>query len=282
MTTPPPELLFDGAHLRAAHIAGRRDRLIVTFDFRQTNRAGFGPLTHSSGFARQGYGQVFINTAANDWFINPDTAALEDALRPLAARYASVGLLGYSMGGYGALRFAAALGAGSAVLISPQVSIAPEVVPFDRRYRAEGRRFDAALGDLGPCAVPGLTGLILLDPFVAHDLQHARMITALFPGLGLARLGFGGHPAIRVMRGANAAWWVQRAAAQEHPAARPILTAHRAARAGSAGYWLRLARHAAARRPGIAAAARARAAALVPQRDDAEDTFALDGPAESP
>jgi len=281
-TLPAPDVVFAGRHMRAAHVRGSRDRLIVTFDFRKIGRSGFGPIMHSSGFARQGYGQLFITTAANDWFINPDTLSLEQALHEVAVRYRSIGLLGYSMGGYGALRFARALGAVSAVLISPQASISADVVPFERRYRTEATGFDPALGDLAPQAMSALGGLILIDPFFPADLQHARLITALFPGLRLVRLNFGGHPAIRVLRGANAAWWVQRAALQVRPEARPILAAHRAARAGSAGYWLRLANHAQRRRPELAAFARARAATLGPRPGDAEDTFALDGPAESP
>jgi len=266
-----PERLFDGRHLRASLIDPGADRLIVTFDFRRTARDGFSAAAHSTGFARQGMGQLMVQTAANDWFINPDTTALEQALAGLAGRFGRVQLLGYSMGGFGALRFARVLRADTAVIVSPQVSIAPQVVPFDRRYRAEGARFDPVLGDLRQHAWPGLRGLILADPFVAADRRHVTMIQSLFPGLALARLNFGGHPAIRVLRGGRAAWWVQRAAASADPAPGPILTAHRAARAGSAGYWQRLARQAAGRRPALAAHALARAAVLDPLPGDAGD-----------
>jgi len=283
---PPLQRLFEGRHLRASLIDPGADCLIVTFDFRRTLRDGFSAATHSTGFARQGFGQLMIQTAANDWFINPDTAALEAALAGLAGRFGQVRLLGYSMGGYGALRFARALNADTAVIISPQVSIAPRVVPFDRRYRNEGLDFDATLGDLQARAMPGLQGLILADPFVAADRRHVAMIQALFPGLAFVRLGFGGHPAIRVLRGAKAAWWVQRAAASAIPAPAPVLAAHRAARAGSAGYWQRLARHAQARHPALAAHALTRAAALAPLPGDAEDEdgdgLALDLAPESP
>jgi hypothetical protein len=95
------------------------------------------------------------------------------------------------------------------------------------------------------------------------------MIQALFPRLLLARLGFGGHPAIRVLRSAGKAWLVQREAARDRPDGQAVRTGHRAARRGSAGYWDRLAARAGARRPALAAAARARAALLDPVAGDA-------------
>lgn len=254
------ESVFEGAHLRAYLMAGRNDRLMVTFDHRQTGRTDFNPHRHSSSFARRGFWQLSIKSRANDWFINEDTPALERALEGLRGRFARVGLLGFSMGGYGALRFARALGADQAVLVSPQVSIAPQVVPFETRYRAEAGRFDAAAGDLARVACPQLRGLILVDPFVGKDMRHAQMILALFPGLELARLAFAGHPATQVIRGAGKVWTVQHAAsAAGLPARGPICAAHRAGRRGQAGYWERLAARAGERRPGLAAEAAARA-----------------------
>jgi pimeloyl-ACP methyl ester carboxylesterase len=258
----PDVTVFEGEHLRAHLMAGTRDRLIVTFDYRQQGRSGFNDKRHSSTFARGGFWQLNIQSRENDWFINPDTTALEAALEGLRGRFARVNLLGYSMGGYGALRFARALRADQAVLVSPQFSIAPGVVPFEMRYRAEADRFDAALGDLRRVAVPELRGLILVDPFLRPDLRHARMITRCFPGMEMARLAFAGHPATRVLRSAGKAWTLHREATAAGAERRLICAEHRAGRRGSAGYWTRLADHAERRRPDLAARARARAAAL--------------------
>lgn len=270
---PAFETVFQGDHLRATWFAGTRPQLMVTFDYRRTGRTEFSAANHSSGYARQGYGQLSIQSRRNDWFINPDTVALEQTLAAIAARYDRVQALGYSMGGYGALRFARALRLEKAVLVSPQATIAPEAVPFDLRYRAEGRLFDAELGDLAPRALPGLDGFLVIDPFVIADRLHAAMILALFPRLRMLRLNFGGHPAIRVLRSCNKAWLVQREAALADPKSRgeAILRAHRAARRGSAGYWQRLARRAALRHPALSATAAGRAAGLVPVGGDADD-----------
>lgn len=267
------ERIFDGQHLRAVLWPGRRqDRLIVTFDYRQDGKADFTPDAHLTTFHRLGYPQLAIKTARNDWYVNPDTGALATALVPLRGRFGRVQMLGFSMGGYGALRFAAALDARSAVIVSPQVSIAPDDVPCDPRYLAYADGFDRVAGDLSRCPAPRLRGLIVIDPFIAADLEHARRIRALFPGLSIVRLNFGGHPAIRVLRGAGAIPAVQREAMVPRATPAGIIASHRAARRLSPGYWSRLAQSAAAQHPRLAATARARAAALPPRRGDMAET----------
>jgi pimeloyl-ACP methyl ester carboxylesterase len=266
-----PVTVFDGQMLRASLFAGDRAQLMVTLDYRKTGKADFSPPHHSTSFARMRYAQLSIKTRRNDWFINPETEALEQALVQVAAGYDRVHILGYSMGGYGAFRFARAMGAASVVAISPQVSIHPGVVPFDRRYRAEGRGFDPVLGDLATRADPALQGLLIFDPFVATDLRHAQMLQDLFPRLRLVRLGFGGHPAIRVLREAAKSWTLHREASALKPTPQLILHGHRAGRRQSAGYWARLAKHAERRHPAVAAYARAQVMALggAPPENDA-------------
>ncbi|TNC74621.1 alpha/beta hydrolase [Rubellimicrobium roseum] len=250
-----PEVVFDGDRLRAVLFRGRSDRTIVTFDYRQDGRDGFTPDSHSTGFARQGFGQLCLKTRANDWYVNDETAALEAVLAGLALGRTQA--LGFSMGGYGALRFARALRLAQAVVVSPQVS---PVAAWDGRYRAEVPGWDEALGALPP--LPGLKGLIVFDPFVAEDLVHVRAIRASAPGLTPVRLPFGGHPAIRTLRGAGGMRVVQAEAGARTARGAAIRAAHRAAREGSRGWWLRLGDAAGARHPGCAAAARARAEGL--------------------
>jgi S-formylglutathione hydrolase FrmB len=55
---------------------------------------------------------------------------------------------GFSMGGYGAFRFARATNATYVTAISPQFSIHPDVVPFDKRYGADAAGFERDLSDL--------------------------------------------------------------------------------------------------------------------------------------
>jgi hypothetical protein len=262
VTEPVP--VFEGERLRATLFPGRSDRVIVTFDWRVEGRGGFAPLDHATGFARQGFTQVAVRTAANDWFLNDETEALEAALARSVAGRGRVQALGFSMGGYAALRFAAALGARQVVAVSPQSSLA---APWEGRY-GEAAGWDEGRGALSPRAVPGLGGLLLFDPFVVEDRLHAAAIRRLFPRLAGGRLGHGGHPAIRTLRGAGGMRILFEQAGARAARAGPILAAHRAARRSSRGWWLRLAAHAQARRPALAARARAAAAALAPRPGD--------------
>ncbi|EYD77652.1 hypothetical protein Rumeso_00818 [Rubellimicrobium mesophilum DSM 19309] len=263
------EVVFDGERLRAVLWRGRSDRLVVTFDYRMDGREGFSADNHSTGFARQGFSQLSIKTRANDWFVNAETPALEEALGRVRAEHRRVQALGFSMGGYGALRFARALGAAQVVVVSPQVS--PEA-EWDVRYRGETPGWDEGLGDLRPRAMPTLGGLLVFDPFVAEDLTHARAILRLFPGLRPIRLGFGGHPAIRTLRGAGKMWVVQQEAGARRASGEAIRAAHRGARAESKGWWTRLAGRAGAGHRALASRARDVAARLPERAGD------LDGP----
>lgn len=281
-----PQVVFDGAHLRVVLYPGNPRLLMVTLDWRRDGKDQFSPDTYATNFARMGYAQLNIKTRANDWFINPDTAAMELVLTGLAPAFGRVQMLGFSMGGYGALRFAKALGASSVVAVSPQWSIHPDQARFETRYRAEAAGFDPGIGDLAPRAEPGLRGLILLDPFERADLLHARRIQTVFPGLRLVRLNFGGHPGFGIVREAGQSGTVYQAAASKRPGPALILAAHRAGRRSSANYWLRLAAQAGPRRPVLAQLATARAGALDPggcrKQTPGLRQMGVDGAGESP
>ena len=254
--------IFDGAHLRADLVRNGGDRLMVTFDYRRLDRAGFGAIAPSRQFAAAGFDQLMIATRDNDWFINPDTRALEDACRSLRGSYGAAQALGFSMGGFGAFRLARALRLGHVVAVSPQVSIAPAVVPFETRYQREARSFDPALGDMTALYDPGLSGDILIDSFNLNDLTHARMLQVLFPRVRLVRLPGGGHPCTRTLRTARRAGLVQALALDPAAGTGPLHRAHRQIRGETPAYWDDRARAARAAHPRWAAQALQQAAKL--------------------
>lgn len=191
------EVLFAGQHLRVVLYGGQHGRAIATFDHRSPGKSAFGPERPVQRYLDQGWAVIRIMTCANDWFINTETLAMEAALAASAGRFSEARAIGFSMGGYGAFRFAAALNVSRVIAISPQVSISPDRVPWDRRFHAEANGFDPGLGDLAARPVAGLNGMILTDPFHRHDLRNALEIAALYPGVRIARLGLAGHPAAR-------------------------------------------------------------------------------------
>ena len=234
--TDTGDLVYSGDHLRATLFNGVSDRLAITFSFREKGHTAFAPVTPIKQMVAQGFAQLAITSCANDWFINPDTARIEAILEKLTPHYKAVHMLGFSMGGYGAFRFARATNATYVTAISPQFSIHPDVVPFDKRYGADAAGFERDLSDLTRVPRPDLQGIIITDPFRPLDLVHANMITEVFPRVRIARLPFGGHPATSLIARASNPGVIQHTALKSPPTAAPIIAAHRAARRGDAVY----------------------------------------------
>lgn len=233
--------IFDGDHLRASLFNPDSDRLFVTFRQRVGVAGQFEDRGPVRNMTRQGYAHLHIQPRHNDWYINRETKPLSRCLKQLTKCYADVAAMGFSMGGYGALRFSGALHLRRLIAVSPQFTIAPGVVPHDRRRR-EAAGFDAALGDLVRYGNHGVQGLVLFDPFRKMDLNHALYIQAVFADLQLCRLSCGGHPATQVIREGGSFWDLQSLLHVGVPTAEQALTMHRSRRRHSVSYWHKLAR----------------------------------------
>lgn len=249
------ERIFDGQFTRVSLRRADNPMLVVTFDYRMPNRRGFRGQPPSKFLRRSGVDHAHVFAAANDWFINPDIDALESAFADLGRRYDKVRVMGYSMGGYGAFRFARALGATDVIAVSPQASISRQTVPFERRWRAEAADFDAACGDLALVGTEALAGYIAVDPFRRFDMAHARLILDQFPSVELARLPFGGHPATKALAGARRRLATHQSIVAERVQASDLITLHRQVRSESIDYWKEFAIWAARKRPALAEAA---------------------------
>lgn len=262
------ERVFDGAFLRADLFKGDRRQLFVSFRQRVGAQGQFEEARPVRSFISCGYAHLHIQSLWNDWFINAETADLEAALRGLASRYRRVVAMGFSMGGYGAFRFSGALKIAQVIAIAPQVSIHPDVVPFDSRYRAESTGFDRDMGDLGRHANRDLGGIVLCDPFVANDLAHARLAQGLFSDLRICRLSGGGHPPTRVLRQGGSLPDLQAQLLRGGPDAAQVIALHRMARRCSPSYHAHMAKVAQRRgRPVLAAQFQTLGAGAVPVVD---------------
>ncbi|KIC23167.1 MULTISPECIES: hypothetical protein [unclassified Leisingera] len=249
--------VFDGECLRASLFNAGAERLFVTFRQRVAVAGEFEDRGPVRNMTRHGYAHLHIQPRHNDWYINSETKALSRSLKELSKGYGDVSAMGFSMGGYGALRFSGALRLNRLIAVSPQYTIAPGVVPHDRR-RKEAEAFDAALGDLVRYGRHELQGVVLFDPFRKMDLSHALFIQAVFPDLQLCRLSCGGHPASQVIREGGSFWDLQSLLRDGPLNAARVLELHRSRRRLSRTYWQKLARVARQRgRPGLGAAAEA-------------------------
>ena len=256
-----PERVFDGDLLQARlwHPDRPSTALYVTFRQWVPEPGAFDAHGCVQRALTAGLAHLHIQTRWNDWFLNRETAALETALQALRARFLTARALGFSMGGYGALRLSRALRLNQVLLVSPQVSLQ---LPGEDRY-PEAADFDPVAGDLATHARPDLTGVVAFDPFHRLDACHARQVMQILPGIQPAALVFGGHPGTAALGQAGGFRALQRQSFSARLQARAVVALHRELRGTSLRYWRERADYLLRKsRTALAAAALDRAEAL--------------------
>lgn len=235
---PDPETVFDGDLLRAR--LWRPDQpttaLYVTFRPWMPDPGSFSDRGRVQRALSRGLAHLHIQSRWNDWFLNAETPALEAALKALRTRFLTARALGFSMGGYGALRLSRALRLNQVMLVSPQFTLNPRLAQWEDRY-PEAATFDPVAGDLAVHARPDLSGVVVFDPFYRLDLLQARLITDHFPRIAPARLPFGGHPGSAALGHVGGFRSLQRLSLGARLQARDVVHLHRSLRDGSLRYW---------------------------------------------
>lgn len=185
MADPTPHLVrhvvFSGEHLRLEYNGPtlgelgqtKNPRVVVAFppyDFPfETDEGGWG----SASFTKRDIAHVCVFHRAADWHQNDDFFHAMDACRAYLGSEIDVTSYGFSMGGYGALLGAKALDAERAVAVSPQSSIDPDIVRFERRYAKEWAAMGGWKHDLR-LHVKGSRSrhIVLFDPLHKKDAKH--------------------------------------------------------------------------------------------------------------
>jgi hypothetical protein len=173
----PPALtrLFGDEHLAAIYRPGATPYTLATFSC-----LGF-PSDRKAFWGESLCAQADIDTVAfvahrNNWFPSRSMGQAIAAARHRLTR--PVVTFGYSHGGYGALKYASALGASGAIAGVPQFSIDPSVLPIAPFFAAF---FDPALHagmQIGAGDQAGRV-LILYDPHHRRDTKHVDRILGL-------------------------------------------------------------------------------------------------------
>jgi hypothetical protein len=185
-----PQRLFDGAHIRITRQGC--GPLWATFDNFDAARRGFDPVRLPLTATTAGYAPCHVQTSGNDWYLGPDLdAAL--ALTPGTGR-----ALGISMGAFGALLFAAALGTTEVIMVSPRFP-APLGWPRTAKiYAANPPPGWQARAEQATRALP--RGVILFDPHHPDDKAATRWLMARNPRLRAVAVPFASHPATSLFR----------------------------------------------------------------------------------
>ena len=240
MPAADARILFEDREILVVHRPAAADATLITFSdltFRPSGLDFWG----REPVEKLGLDAIGFVAKRENWFptasVEGAAAAVRAVLKPRSLTY------GYSMGGHGALKHAARLGARGCLAVAPQVSIAPADAPWDPRYHRYHRpRLHAAMmvtaADLAPFTA------ILADPYDAVDWAHAQAAAALGP-VHLLRAPLVGHAVIWLLAGSEPLGAVLRPAFDGDAAA--LGAALRANRERST-HWFRLMGRAAFRR----------------------------------
>lgn len=186
------ETLFRNDDIEVRRRAGHGGRCcVVTFD----------SFSDVGTFDRPGYGEAFLDRSGidaihvigrdNDWYQYPQMPAAMQAVRGVTADYGRVVTYGSSMGGYAALRLAGLVGAHAVFALSPQFSINPRRVFWERRWPDSAQRFQDVWESTLPWPKPP-EAFIVYDPRTP-DGRHTALLQARIRCRAIA-LPFTGHP----------------------------------------------------------------------------------------
>jgi tetratricopeptide (TPR) repeat protein len=187
------EILYRSPALEVRRVAaGDGRRQVVTFDSYHEphglDRPGFG----EAFFLSEGVTAIHVLSHANDWFQTSEIRDIIQIIRTESAAAERLLAYGSSMGGYGALRFAGAIGAHAALALSPQYSLDPRKVPFETRWSADQRRIRFR-EEIDGTIVAGPRMILAYDPGIEADRRHAELVAAAIPA-ELLPFPRAGHP----------------------------------------------------------------------------------------
>jgi tetratricopeptide (TPR) repeat protein len=196
--TLPASILYEDDELLVVHRPAAGEPTLITFA-----DLTFRPKEHSiwgqEAATKLGLNAIGFVAKRENWFpvasVQAAAPAVRAALRGPAMTY------GYSMGGYGALKYATLLGAARAFAVCPQTSIAPTEVPWDTRFH----KFYKASLHAGMAIGPGEAGevaVLLADPYMPEDCRHAKRISRE-AGVNWVRTPFMDHAAIWLLVGGD-------------------------------------------------------------------------------
>ncbi|CAA7625683.1 tetratricopeptide repeat protein [Magnetospirillum sp. UT-4] len=193
--------LLDTAHLEVFHRPGPGGPLLVTFN-------ELGMIADGTRFwgqavcDRLNLDAVGIVSRRPNWFPVADMAQAVAALAPILARHHDIITYGHSQGGYGAVKYAAALRATRVAAFCPQWSIEPALLGnADRRFAAY-HHVDLHAGmavEGGDCPVPAA---VVFDPSTAEDRWHHDRLAERVPVISVP-VHHSGHAAVRLVAGAE-------------------------------------------------------------------------------
>ncbi|WBU61712.1 hypothetical protein [Paracoccus albus] len=199
MTHPADtRIIFEDDQIRVVAQPAGRSHLVITFGNLEMLAEG-KRFFADAPLAKLGISAIGIMAKSPNWFPVNSMERAVAAIRAIARDYRTVVTFGSSMGGYGALKHSARLGATQVIACEPQWSIdAAEcaIAPGWKDYfrpdmSGMGIRADEVSGKV----------YILHDPWQSRDDWHARKIVSICPRSRIAPVYGAGHHVMKVLAG---------------------------------------------------------------------------------
>jgi hypothetical protein len=167
------QVIYDGARLRLEYTGPAKPQKVLVafapFDYPfQSDSGGWG----SKSFTKRAIAHVSVFHRDEDWHQHDEFIVAMTACRAFFGPKPQLTAYGFSMGGYAAMLGAQALNASRAIAVSPQSSIDPAVVRFERRYGEQWAKMDGWHHDLGAHLDDMRAYIVLVDPLHKPDKKH--------------------------------------------------------------------------------------------------------------
>ena len=133
---------------------------------------------------RHGWTVLAVKARKRDWFLKPDMAAFfrSDRFREIAEGKRKIILYGLSMGAFAALGYSTLIPGSIVFAISPQTTLHPEKVPWEKRFDyALDEDWDSAFADIATLTPAHAEAYILYSPLNKFDGPHVERISAFQP-----------------------------------------------------------------------------------------------------
>ena len=133
---------------------------------------------------RHGWTVLAVKARKRDWFLKPDMAEFfrSDRFREIAEGKRKIILYGLSMGGFAALAFSTLIPGSVVFAISPQTTLHPQKVPWEKRFDyALGEDWDGPFADIATLTPAHAEAYILYSPLNKFDGPHVERISGFQP-----------------------------------------------------------------------------------------------------
>ncbi|WP_299349476.1 glycosyltransferase family 61 protein [uncultured Shimia sp.] len=152
---------------------------------------------------KQNYSILGLIAHRKDWYRNDDAPRLLTELREAGVfeGFRRILFIGTSMGGFAALTYSSLVPGAAVLAFSPQSTLAPEIVPFEKRYKRAQKLIDwtaPAHLDAAGSFEHASDVTIVYDPHVPEDKAHAARLAG--DNVQFIHARHMGHQAIRLLK----------------------------------------------------------------------------------